>query len=121
MPAWPATLPQYVFAQGYEETFPDEVLRTQMDAGPAKVRRRFTAGTRPFSVQVPLTATQVADFDSFFLNDIAAGALSFDWVHPRTQAAATLRIVTPSPPKLAGESGGGSSTFVLSFSFEILP
>ena len=41
---WPATLPQEILAEGYEEGLPDVLVRTKMDAGPDKVRRRATAG-----------------------------------------------------------------------------
>lgn len=37
MPVWPVTLPQDVLIDGYDEKVPEMTLRTQMDAGPAKV------------------------------------------------------------------------------------
>lgn len=119
MPAWPCALPQYVFVPGYEERFRDTVLRSPMDAGPAKTRRRQTAAPKTFKGTVPMTASQVAIFETFFETEIGDGALSFDWVHPRTQAAATLRLVTPPPPRVVPEAGGG--TWTVSFDFEILP
>ncbi len=86
-PTWPASLPQRVAVDGYGEGPPDTTVRTRMDAGPAKVRRRFTAGVRPLSLQI--------DLDGFFGTTLLGGALAFDWVHPRTQAAVTLRFVRP--------------------------
>ena len=89
-----------------------------MDAGPDKVRRRFTAGVRTFSVALPpLTTSQVATFDTFFDVTVAGGAISFDWVNPRTQAAAAkVRFVgLPTYQALAGDSYSGKSNM------EILP
>lgn len=119
MPSWPGTLPQFVFVQGFEESLADVAQRTSMDAGPAKTRRRFTSGVRSFRVTIPMTTAEVAIFEDFFDDDLAGGTLSFDWVHPRTQAAATLRIVTPPPPRIVPEPG--ATTWTVSFPFEILP
>lgn len=92
MPTWPASLPQRVLADGYQETAPRFTIRTQMDAGPAQVRRRFTAGPTPLWVQLRLTFAQKATLDAFYLNDCAGGALPFAWVHPVSRAAVTMRF-----------------------------
>ena len=85
MPAWPASLPQAPLARGYQEAFGDTTLRTQMDAGPDKLRRRFTAGVDSFTTLLRLTKTQAATFESFYKTDTAGGTLAFTWVHPRTR------------------------------------
>ena len=91
---WPVTLPQLPDI-GLQETAPDLVLRTEMDAGPAKVRRRFTAGVREFRTTVsPLTAAQVQTLDDFFVNDLT-GVLPFDWQIPRSGATVEMRFVEP--------------------------
>ncbi len=94
-PVWPASLPQRVDRQGYRELPPETTIRTEMDAGPAKVRRRFTAGVRDFRVQLRLDGSQTTTLDDFYLQSCAGGAQPFDWVHPRTQAAATFRFAAP--------------------------
>lgn len=94
MPSWPVSLPSLEL-DGYAETAPDVVLRSQMDAGPAKVRRRFTAGVRPIAGQVTLTAAQTATLDAFYVTDLAGGATPFDWTHPRTGAACVMRFTEP--------------------------
>ncbi len=88
---WPVTLPDDVL-QGYLEGFGETLLRTTMDAGPAKQRRRFTAVARPFQVTIELTRDQVAIFDDFFTTTLAGGSLAFDWTHPRTGAAVEFRF-----------------------------
>lgn len=82
MATWPASLPQVPLQRGFSEEPQDQVLRTEMDAGPAQTRRRFTAAYRVFSIRLKMSSTQ---FDTFltFLNDtIGGGALQFDWAAP---------------------------------------
>lgn len=116
MPTWPASLPQTVMTAGLEERPPDTSLRSQMDAGPAKVRRRFTAGVRVFSATVPLSDTETETLDSFYQTDLQGGALRFDWTHPRTGAAVKFRFVTP--PRYAPRS---SKLWLVQLQLEILP
>jgi len=92
-PQWPSSLPAYPLERNLEEAPPDNAIRTQMDAGPAKVRRRFTANVRDFQVTLYLTRSQVASLDAFFLTDVKGGSLVFDWKNPRTGSAAELRFV----------------------------
>lgn len=114
--AWPGTLPQDVLVAGYAEQPPDLALRTQMDIGPAKLRRRQTAAPRPLKVTVGLTRAQVATLDAFYLTDLAGGTLSFTWVHPRTLAGVTFRFV--SRPGYVPESG---ASWLADLDLEILP
>jgi hypothetical protein len=95
MAAWPGTLPQLVAVDGYSEEPPSVTARTQMDAGPDKVRRRTTVGIRPLAVQLDLTKTQVETLDVFFVTTLKGGSLPFDWVDPRNQTAHSLRFVRP--------------------------
>jgi len=83
MPTWPTSLPQYLLTRNYSETAPNLVIRTTMDAGPAKVRRRFTAGVRPIDGLLVLTDDQLGVLDGFFLNDCAGGAIAFSWTMQR--------------------------------------
>ena len=92
---WPASLPQEPLAQGYNEQAPNTVVRSAMEAGPPKLRRRFTAGVRSIECQVRLTPVQVDTLDAFFGSTVAGGALSFDWKHPRNGTAVTFRFVEP--------------------------
>jgi len=79
IPTWPSVLPQDFQIDGYNETLPDVTIRTKMDAGPAKVRRRFTTNVRPIKCKLKVTDTQYVALASFYQNDCAGGALSFIW------------------------------------------
>lgn len=103
MAAWPASLPQRPNgAQGWSEDAPELAIRTQMDVGPDKVRRRTTAGVRTFAMPFALSAAQTETLDSFFLTTTAGGALAFDWLHPRTRVAAQFRFTERPTYQYAG-------------------
>lgn len=116
MVAWPASLPQSPLLRGFLETAPDGILRTSMDTGPAKTRRRFTAAVRPFKYPLLLTTDQVETLDVFFEDTLASGALSFTHVHPRTTVASTFRIT--NKPQYTPVSG---SKWTTSLDLELLP
>ena len=97
MPAWPATLPDDPLIQGYDERTPVTGIRTNMDAGPAKQRNRFTAAVAPLQLTLDLTRAQVAILDSFHKDTLKRGALAFDWIHPRTQAVVSFRFINDRP------------------------
>lgn len=115
MATWPATLPAPAL-NSLKETPPNNVIRTQMDKGPDKVRRRTTANVRPLSFTLKLTPAQVATLDTFFTDTTYSGADEFDYTHPRTGAAVTARFV--SPPDYAESEG---VIYNCSISLEILP
>lgn len=116
MVAWPASLPQSPLLRGFVETAPDGLLRTAMDTGPAKTRRRFTAAVRPVKYPLLLTTAQTETLDDFFVNTLASGALSFTHIHPRTTLAATYRII--GKPQYIPVSGSKWTTIL---DLEILP
>lgn len=113
MPSWPASLPQFVQEQGYDESLPDQTVESPMDSGPPKSRRRFTTAFRPLRVTIWCTAEQAEDFEEFYMDDCAAGSLSFTWVHPRTQQAATFRFRKPAPKPQPFGAGNVAYTFNL--------
>lgn len=96
MPTWPGSLPAAPQGDSYQEQAPNTVVRSPMDAGPQKVRRRFTAGVRPFTFTWLLTKAQVATLDTFYNSTLSGGSLTFDGLnHPRTGTATTWRFTMP--------------------------
>jgi hypothetical protein len=94
MAAWPAGLPQASLLEGALETVQDATVRTEMDVGPAKRRRRYTAVVRRFSVPLILTLDQVATLETFYDSTLSGGVDAFDWLHPRTGASVSLAFVS---------------------------
>ena len=114
---WPTTgnFPALPLIAGYTEAPPTIVVRTEMDAGEDKVRKRYTAGERIFNCQLYLTTAQVATLDAFFVDSCEGGAEEVSWVNPRTGTAATLRFLTRPQYQRSGLG------YQASFSMEILP
>jgi len=89
---WPDTLPQSWSQDGYQETLPNVVQRTEMDAGPAKTRRRFTCQVTPIKGKMVLTTAQKGYIETFYNTTTAGGSLSFTFPH---DGADVLRFVSP--------------------------
>ena len=93
MAAWPAALPQLSLLEGALEAPQDATIRSEMDVGPAKRRRRYTWSPRRFSVPLILTVAQVATLETFYVTTLGGGVDAFDWLHPRTAAAVSFAFV----------------------------
>jgi hypothetical protein len=110
---WPDTLPQMWLQEGYQETLPETAIRSQMDAGPAKVRRRFTAQVTPFKAKMTMTAAQKGYLETYYKTTTAGGSLSFTFPHDGSDV---LRFV--KPPVFTDKSGGN---YGVDFELEKLP
>lgn len=92
-PIWPVTLPEYVLQSGYREDKQDQALRSPMDGGSTKTRRRFTARFDTIDVRMRMSNEQVTLFETFYETTLKGGTLNFDWLHPRRRTAKTMQIV----------------------------
>lgn len=104
---WPAGLPQAPQVAKYSQVDQDRTVRTSMDVGPAKVRRRATAAIETCEIELRLTRAQVATLKTFFRDTAQAGAVAFEWKHHETGQQVDYRFVgpptfTPSAPRQAG-------------------
>lgn len=95
MATWPNTLPQKPLYSGYAEDWEKVVLRTEMDAGPAKTRKRFTAGVKNYKWSFAMTEAQVETLYTFYTGSANYGATAFDFPHPRTNSTISIRMVEP--------------------------
>lgn len=116
MTDWPATLPAAPLLDGFKETPPDLALRTDMEQGPAKLRRRTTAGVARFSLSYFLTQAQTATLAAFYTDDTQGGTLPFGFSHPRTGGALQCRFV--HPPQIFALGG---TYFRAQMELEVLP
>jgi len=116
MPSWPSELPYTPLIRSYGEKAPNVTIRTSMDIGPAKVRRRFTNGIREFSFDLQLNGAQLQILDDFFMNDLAGGSIAFDFTSPRTEQPVSMRFV--NPPQY---SARGGNIWIASLDLEALP
>jgi len=117
VPSWPTTLPQQLFVNGYSQSFAETTIKSDMDAGPAKVRRRFTAGVEPVSGTMVMTAAQLTMLETFYNTTLLGGSLRFSWTKPPAHTAACEMRFTESPSWTAVEP----EVYEVSLSLEILP
>ncbi len=113
---YPSDLPQSFLVSGFEEAPQDTRIRTNMDAGPPQMRRRFTQPIRFITGSMYLTKAQVATFDIFYENTLNGGVSSFIWKHPRTGANTSFRFI--NRPSYASVT---NDLYITSFTLEALP
>ena len=75
MANWPNTLPKPALS-GYSVEPQNAVLKTQMEAGPNRYRKRYTTVPVDIKGGLTLTAAQMAVFKTFYQTTINQGA---DW------------------------------------------
>jgi hypothetical protein len=114
---WPPSLPQAP-QKGYTEDIGVNVLRTPMDQGPAKMRKR---GKRPdvLNVSFLLTSAQVETLKTF-VTEILGGVARFGFTHPRTNTQVETRIV-PQDSVFYKLQYVAPGYYTASMQFEILP
>jgi hypothetical protein len=95
VPYWPTAdnFPQYP-QKGFTESIGINVLRSPMDKGPAKQRRRG-ARVNTMNVSFILTTKQVDNINTFISSTIK-GVYRFKFMHPRTNTYVEVRIVPQS-------------------------
>lgn len=87
-----------------------------MDAGPNKVRRRFTAGVKPVQGSILVNTSQLSTFKSFYNDLLVGGSIRFQWYNPDDGETVEMRFV--EPPSWSAES---HEHFMVEMSLEIMP
>jgi hypothetical protein len=87
---WPSSLPQHPDA-GFTETMGSLILRTPMDGGPAKERKRGNSPGK-MTVQYLMTTAQVETL-GLFVDETLDSTSRFGWKHPRTLQMVEVRII----------------------------
>lgn len=91
---WPIELPQIPLRAGYSDTAPNNLLRSDMDTGPAKVRRRSTAKPHIAACSYVFDDAKAMIFEDFAEHTLAGGALAFDWWHPVLKRYVRARLLS---------------------------
>jgi len=89
---WPEGLPNTLQMDGLAAKQNSNVIRTKMDAGTAKTRRRYTAITKIFTGKMLLDATQRTDLERFYRVSLADGVLRFNFKDPQTLETGEFRF-----------------------------
>ncbi|MCL1931271.1 MAG: hypothetical protein FWF55_05605 [Treponema sp.] len=79
---WPELLPATLLINGLSKQPQGSVIRTAMDAGPKKARRRYTARTVKYSGKQVFDEAELMVFEQFYHNVLADGVLRFNFIDP---------------------------------------
>ena len=115
---WPAGLPDFnkSLLDEFKEKPGTTAIRTEMEAGPDKMRRRGTAVVDEIDVGFVLSASQVTTLDDFYIFGTKMGSLRFDIIHPRTGNTVKARFLKrPEYEKKALD------VWRVEFTIEVLP
>lgn len=115
MATWPAGLPQKQFS-GLVEKRQNVQLRSTMDTGAPKKRKRFTAALRNFNIPIVFSMAEKVIFSAFYIDTLGEGVLSFDWTDPDDDSTTISFGFTDSPS--LNKNGG---TWTGSLPLEIIP
>ena len=107
--SWPDTLPRPTF-EGYAVEPVDSVLRTEMESGPARQRRRFTHTPTRIPVRWRFSSEEMGIFESWLEHKAEAGGAWFtvDLLGGQGMTAHEARIMGTgsSPYKATAQRGG---------------
>jgi hypothetical protein len=99
MAEWPTSLPTPLL-EGVSYSSQSNVIRTQMDAGVAKTRRRFTAVPEDVTFSLFLDRAQVQTLQDFVAITLA-DVLPFNWLEFRKPDTTTVVYRFKSRPKFS--------------------
>ena len=89
---WPAQLPATLLIDGFSKQPQSGVIRTTMDAGPKKARRRYTARAVKYSGKQIFDVDELAVFEEFYRFTLADGVLRFNFTDPTTLELGEFRF-----------------------------
>lgn len=89
---WPEGLPQVIILDGLEASRKNAVIRTEMDAGPAKARRRYTVATKIFTGSIVVSENQRRILESWYDTVLGGGVRRFIMKDPQTLEYSEFRF-----------------------------
>lgn len=110
MASWPSKFK--INRDNFTEKLPNRVIRSNMDVGPAKTRRRTVLGVKELSGGIHCLPEDYPEFEQFYLDN---DAVWFDFPHPRTGQIVRARFKDVPSATL------NETIYEITFSLEILP
>lgn len=81
---WPVSLQQLLNEDSFNVEIGETVIRSEMDVGPEKVRRRSTRPIDTYTCSIDIYQTDVNTFKQFFNTTLNGGVNSFYFNDPLT-------------------------------------
>jgi hypothetical protein len=101
---WPSSLPQIPLADSVSYVAHENSIRTQMEAGVAKLRRRYTAVGDDVTLAVMCTRAQVDTLQAFYETTLSVVGV-FTWKHFRKPGWPDASYRFKAPPRFAPAGG----------------
>jgi hypothetical protein len=112
---WPASLQDKLNQASFSYAFGETLIRSTVDVGPAKVRRRFTKGIDVLTCSILLkNASEYSIFYNFYDSTLNGGVNRFEFVHPITGVLSEFRMIKAPSLRLIG-----GSVYELSMEWEL--
>lgn len=115
---WPGTLPQSP-QKDFTENIGVNIIRSQMDAGPAKQRLRSRRPTT-MNLSFIMTTSQTQTLESFIQNTLL-GVKRFNFTHPRLGTTVECRLVPQGEGQFFSLQYRAPGYWQTNLQFEILP
>lgn len=116
--SWPEALPRCFTFDSLDEGLGDGRIRSDNDAGPAKVRRRSSAAPAPLSGEMIMTPAQWAALRTFITVTTIGGSLPF--LFP-AQDASGSQLLVRFAENLPRRSRHAAGKLRVSIALEVLP
>lgn len=101
--AWPIKFQDILDEEGFSINLGDSNVRTEMDEGPRKVRRRFTDRIDTQNCRITVKIDDYPDFLTFYETTLSSGSLDFEYTDPLTGNSQVYRFAAaPSTTPLGG-------------------
>lgn len=97
METWPAALPSDILSSGFKQQAKSNTIRSTVEAGLDKIRRRYTTPIVDSTVTMVMTFAQHDTLETFFNTTLQGGVLSFGFTDPITSTLSEYRfLIEPS-------------------------
>ena len=116
MDSWPSALQQKLNANDFTLKTGNTLVRSDNDAGPAKVRSRFTDGVDQYDCSINLDIDDFDTLNDFYKTILSNGSLSFLATNPFTNTSQEFRFLAPPAYKPMG-----GRIFRVTMSWERIP
>lgn len=93
--SWPTALPSEILTDGFNQQASPNTIRTKMEAGLDKLRRRYTTPIVNSSVSMIVTFAQYTTLETFYNTTLQGGVLSFNFTDPADSTEYEYRFIEP--------------------------
>jgi hypothetical protein len=113
--SWPVSLQQYLNQGAFSQNAQETNIRTNVETGPFKVRRRFTQPVTNMDCQIWMPKAEYPVLEDFYNVTLQNGTLPFEFVDPITGVLRNWRFKSPY------KTGHlGASTFIVNMEWEAI-